>query len=105
MHPGRRTVDRGGCGTIARNARRSGPIIPDNPNWHRHKNACPFYRERWCIGDEPDGQGGVLLYQIICLQNTPPETEDEQALCMRARTTSWRLRAAGGKRQKRAASI
>jgi hypothetical protein len=72
-------------------SRRSGPIIQDNPNWHRSKAWCPLYRERWSIGQEPDGQGGVLLYQIICLQNTPPETEPEQALCMKARTVCWRL--------------
>lgn len=70
---------------------RSGPIIPDNPNWHRSKAWCPLYRERWSVGKEPDGQGGVLLYQIICLQNTPPETEPEQAQCMKARSVCWRL--------------
>ena len=69
----------------------SGPIIPDNPNWHRSKAWCPLYRERWSHGTEPDGQGGVLLYQIICLQETPPETEPEQAQCMKARTVCWRL--------------
>jgi len=44
-----------------------------------------LYRERWAIGQEPDGQGGRLLYQIICLQNTPPESEPEQAECMKTR--------------------
>jgi hypothetical protein len=42
------------------------------------------------MGQEPDGQGGRLLYQIICLQNTPPESEAEQHECMKARTTCWR---------------
>jgi len=31
-----------------------------------------------------------LLYQIICLQNTPPETEAEQGECMKTRTICWR---------------
>ena len=79
------------CGTIReRNIQRYGPIIPDNPNWHRSKGWCPYYRERWAIGQEHDGQGGRLLYQIICLQNTPPETEPEQAECMKARSICWR---------------
>ena len=73
-----------------RNFPRYGPIIPDNPNWHRSKGWCPYYRERWAIGQEPDGQGGRLLYQIICLQNTPPVTEPEQAECMKTRSICWR---------------
>lgn len=80
----------GGLWYNRRNVQRYGPIIPDNPNWHRSKGWCPFYRERWAIGQEPDGQGGRLLYQIICLQNTPPETEAEQGECMKTRTTCWR---------------
>ncbi len=80
-----------------------GPTIPDNPNWHRHRNWCPLYRERWVVGNESDGQGGLLLYQIICLQNTPPETEDEQAQCMRGRTTCWRVQRAAKSAKKRAA--
>jgi hypothetical protein len=85
-------------------SQRSDPIIPDNPNWHRHKNWCRFYRERWCIGSEPDGEGGMLLYQIICLQNTPPETESEQAQCMKTRATCWRLQQAARGAKKRAAA-
>jgi hypothetical protein len=65
--------------------------IPDNPNWHRHRNACPFYRERWTVEDEAGDDGCDLLYQIICLQNTPPVTPEEQELCMKARTRCWRL--------------
>jgi hypothetical protein len=30
---------------------------------------------------------------VICLQNTPPETHDQQDLCMEARTACWRLKA------------
>ena len=73
----------------------AGALIPDNPNWRRHKNACVFYRERWCADEEAGDEGCVLLYQIICLQNTPPISPAEQALCMKARTACWRLRPAG----------
>ena len=35
-------------------------VIPDNPNWHRFKMACPFYRERWMgDGEEHDRVGRV----------------------------------------------
>jgi hypothetical protein len=68
-------------------------VIADNPNWHRFKTACPFYRERWMGGDE-ELEGLTLLYQVICLQNTPPETLDQQDRCMEARTSCWRLKAA-----------
>ena len=78
--------------------------IPDNPNWHRLRNWCPLYLERWILDDETDGQGGRLLYQIICLQNTPPETEEEQAWCMKMRTTCWRAKAAERANKKRAAA-
>ena len=81
------------------------PTIQDNPNWHRHRNWCPLYRERWSRGDEPDGQGGRLLYQIICLQNTPPETEAEQAQCMKARTTCWRVQQAARAAKKGAETV
>jgi hypothetical protein len=30
---------------------------------------------------------------VICLQNTPPETLEEQEHCLEARTVCWRLRA------------
>ena len=33
----------------------------------------------------------MLLYQIICLQNTPPENQTEQDRCMKSRTRCWRL--------------
>jgi hypothetical protein len=44
--------------------------------------------------DGEEFQGRVVLYHAICLQNTPPETLDEQEQCMEARTTCWRLKAA-----------
>ena len=54
--------------------------------------ACPFYRERW-IGDEVL-EGRTVLYHVICLQNTPPATIDEQQCCLESRTSCWRLRVA-----------
>ena len=53
---------------------------------------------------EAGDEGCELLYQIICLQNTPPMTSDEQALCMKARSSCWRLRdpVASGGRARRA---
>src|SRR5215218_5730996 len=68
----------------------SGALITDNPNWRRHRNACIYYRERWCAEEEAGDEGCVLLYQIICLQNTPPLNSDEQDKCMRPRTSCWR---------------
>jgi hypothetical protein len=53
--------------------------------------ACPFYRERW-IGDGELHEGRTVLYQVICLQNTPPETIDEQQCCLESRTSCWRLK-------------
>ncbi len=43
-------------------------------------------------GESDDGR--EMLYQVICLQNTPPESLDEQEQCMEARTACWRLRVA-----------
>ena len=54
--------------------------------------ACPFYRERW-IGDGELHEGRRVLYHVICLQNTPPTTIDEQECCLESRTYCWRLRA------------
>ena len=55
--------------------------------------ACPFYRERW-IGDGELHEGRQVLYHVICLQNTPPTTIDEQESCLEAKTSCWRLRVA-----------
>jgi hypothetical protein len=48
-----------------------------------------------------------LLYQIICLQNTPPESEAEQAECMKTRSTCWRNQPARSKtsRKKTATTV
>src|SRR5204863_8899460 len=76
----------------SRRSRKSDPtVIPDNPNWHRFKMACPFYRERW-VGDGEQLEGRHVLYHVICLQNTPPTTIDEQQTCLESPTYCWRLR-------------
>lgn len=76
---------------IPRTRKAESTIIPDNPTWHRFKMACPFYRERW-MRDGEEEEGRIVLYHSICLQNTPPETLEEQESCMEARTTCWRLK-------------
>jgi hypothetical protein len=55
--------------------------------------ACPFYRERW-IGEGEQHEGRTVLYHVICLQNTPPTTIDEQQECLESKTSCWRLRTA-----------
>jgi hypothetical protein len=78
---------------IPTRSRKSDPtVIPDNPNWHRFKMACPFYRERW-IGDGEFSEGRTVLYHVICLQNTPPATIEEQHFCLESKTVCWRLKA------------
>jgi hypothetical protein len=59
--------------------------------------ACPFYRERW-IGDGEQHEGRTVLYHVICLQNTPPLTIDEQQCCLESKTSCWRLRVSRSKR-------
>ncbi len=46
----------------------------------------------------------MLLYQIICLQNTPPENETEQARCMMTRKVCWRQQTETSGGRKRAAA-
>jgi hypothetical protein len=77
--------------TIPRSRKDDPTVIPDNPNWHRFRMACPFYRERW-IGDGEQHEGRTVLYHVICLQNTPPATIEEQQYCLEAKTSCWRLR-------------
>ena len=79
--------------SIPRSRKNDPTVIPDSPNWHRFKMACPFYRERW-IGDGELHEGRPVLYHVICLQNTPPETIDEQEHCLEAKSSCWRLRVA-----------
>jgi len=52
---------------------------------------CPIYRERW-IGEDELDEGRTVLYHVICLQNTPPATIDEQQCCLESKTSCWRLR-------------
>jgi hypothetical protein len=61
----------------------------ENSNWRKHKNACPFYRERWF--PYSDVAKGEPMYQVFCLQETPPVTSEEQEKCFRSRTCCWRL--------------
>jgi len=32
----------------------------------------------------------LVLYEVYCLQDMPPTTAEEQALCFQRRTTCWR---------------
>ena len=82
------------CGRMAPTPGGGAAIIKDNPNWRRYRHACIYYRERWAVDGEVGVDGRALLYQIICLQNTPPLLPEEQALCMRARKKCWRLEGA-----------
>ncbi len=61
----------------------------ENSNWRKHKNACPFYRERWFPCN--DVAAGEPMYQVFCLKNTPPITAEEQEKCFRSKTSCWRL--------------
>jgi len=60
-----------------------------SPNWRLHKNACPHYRERWF--PENNLAAGEPIYQVFCMQNTPPVTSDEQDKCLHSRFVCWRL--------------
>jgi hypothetical protein len=61
----------------------------ENSNWRKHKNACPHYRERWFPGN--DIAAGEPMYQVFCMQGTPPITLEEQERCLRSKTCCWRL--------------
>ena len=61
----------------------------ENSNWRKHKNACPFYRERWFPGN--DVAAGEPMYQVFCMQGTPPITLEEQERCLHSKTCCWRL--------------
>jgi hypothetical protein len=66
----------------------------ENCNWRKHKNACPFYRERWFPGN--DVAAGEPMYQVFCMKGTPPITLEEQERCLHSKTCCWRL---AGKKQ------
>jgi hypothetical protein len=61
----------------------------ESPNWRKHKNACPFYRERWFPSS--DVAAGEPMYQVFCMKDTPPVTLEEQERCLRSKTCCWRL--------------
>jgi hypothetical protein len=61
----------------------------ENSNWRKHKNACPFYRERWFPGN--NHAAGEPLYQVFCMKNTPPVTSEEQDKCFQSKSICWRL--------------
>jgi hypothetical protein len=67
----------------------------ENSNWRKHKNACPFYRERWFPCN--DAMAGEPMYQVFCMKGTPPLTWEEQDRCLHSKTSCWRL--AGGKKK------
>jgi hypothetical protein len=58
-------------------------------DWRRHKNGCPYYRERWFPHSDPTV--GEPMYQVFCLKNTPPISLEEQEKCLSSRTRCWRL--------------
>jgi hypothetical protein len=72
--------------------------IPDSINYRRHRGACCHYRENWTSTEGRDGAGEEVLYQIICLMDTPPVTKEEQRLCMQSPNGCWRLKHAASQR-------
>ena len=77
-------------GRIGNSSRRRDTTIPDNPDWRRHRGACTNYREHWSAENEPGDDGCRLLYQVICLMNTPPLTVEEQQRCLCTTQGCWR---------------
>ncbi len=67
-------------------AANGGPAIQDHIDYRRHRNACKYYREDWRADD--------ALYRCICLLDMPPETLEEQELCLKSRRGCWRFRVA-----------
>jgi hypothetical protein len=68
--------------------------MEDQARFRRHRGACPFYRENWVnSGDEarPEARE-IVLYEIYCLQDTPPVTAEEQDRCMHSPRMCWRIR-------------
>jgi hypothetical protein len=61
----------------------------ENSNWRKHRNACPFYRERWFPCN--DVMAGEPMYQVFCMKGTPPITLEEQERCLHSKTCCWRL--------------
>ncbi len=66
-------------------------MIRDQRRFRRHEGACPFYRENWIASeDQRNRKNEIVLYEIYCLREFPPETVDEQHRCMAAETRCWR---------------
>ncbi|GEM_PF-1894084 len=66
--------------------------ITDRVDYRRHRGACPYYRENWTCESDDRAAGEELLYQIICLMDTPPLTDEEQDWCLHAASGCWRSR-------------
>lgn len=65
--------------------------IDDRNSFRKHEHACCFYRERWLPGEaQLNDRGELVLYEVYCLQDMPPSTPEEQALCFQHRNTCWR---------------
>lgn len=64
--------------------------VRDRLDYRRHRGACPFYRENWTVESDAHGGEDQLLYQIICLWDTPPVTDEEQQSCLHSPTRCWR---------------
>jgi hypothetical protein len=81
------------CGSRKISQRQDGQATPikDSLNYRRHRGACPFYRENWSCESEPNASSGQLLYQIICLMDTPPVTPEEQHKCLHSPHHCWRF--------------
>ena len=61
----------------------------ESSNWRKHKNGCPFYRERWF--PDNDVLAGEPMYQVFCMKGTPPVTLEEQDRCLHSKSCCWRL--------------
>lgn len=61
----------------------------ESSNWRKHKNGCPFYRERWF--PDNDVMAGEPMYQVYCMKGTPPMSSEEQDRCLHSKTCCWRL--------------
>jgi len=66
-------------------------VIRDQPRFRRHEGACPFYRENWLTADQRrTRKGEIVLYEIYCLREMPPETLEDQHACMSSPEVCWR---------------
>jgi hypothetical protein len=65
--------------------------VEDQARFRRFKDGCPFYRENWVNSGEAHPDADIVLYEIYCLRDRPPVTQEEQDKCMRGRHGCWRL--------------